>query len=278
MNIHMKTSSIRTQRLWVLLGWLVAGAPVVAQVPAGGAAQPSVGQQPTGAAASGQQPGAQQPAATGAVLPGGGVAVPSQPGTLPGRTNAQTALPAGPVNLQPGTVSTMNSGLTPAPTGLKPTAQNTGGQPFTLQEAIDFAVRQNVSVRNTLLDAVGAEARIREVKASALPQVAISGSFTDNLIIQRAFLPAQFFDRNAPADAPAVPVQFGVKYAGNAAASVSQVLYSASLNVGLRAAATYRELAQRTTAATKVAVVRWASSRYVAAARKPTFRLALYST
>ena len=156
----------------------------------------------------------------------------------------------------------MNSGLAPAPTGLMPTNQPVNGQTFTLQEAIDFAVRQNINVRNTQLDAVSAEARIREVKASALPQIGVSGSFTDNLIIQRAFLPAFFFDKNASPDAPAVPVQFGVTYSGNAAATVNQLLYSASLNVGLRAAATYRELAQRTTQATKVTVAEQVAKAY----------------
>ncbi|MBO0937738.1 TolC family protein [Fibrella sp. HMF5335] len=265
----MKTNSTyrnRTTALWLALGWLGIGA-VAAQVPTTGAptgsapTQPSVGQQPTGAAASGQQPGAQQPAATGSITPGGQAAVPSQPGVSP--TGApQPGLQNGPVNLQPGTVSTMNSGLAPAPTGLVSTTQPVNGQAFTLQEAIDFAVRQNINVRNTQLDAVSAEARIREIKASALPQISASGSFTDNLIIQRAFLPAVFFDPKASPDAPAVPVQFGVTYSGNAAASVNQLIYSASLNVGLRAAATYRELAQRTTQATKVTVAEQVAKAY----------------
>ena len=263
-----------THRSLALALWLAVAAPgtlwaqvPVAAPPAGSAptgsvpTQPTVGQQPTGASPSAQQPGAQQPAATGAITPGGQVAVPSQPGTLPAGTLQNGTLTT-PVNLQPATVSTFNSGLAPSPTGLRPSNQQAVGQSFSLQEAIDFATRQNVSVRNSQLDAISAEARIREIKSSALPQVSASASFTDNLIIQRAFLPAQFFDQNAPADAPAVPVQFGVKYAGNAAASVNQLLYSASLNVGLRAAATYRELAQRTTAATKVTVAEQVAKAY----------------
>ncbi|MBO0950347.1 TolC family protein [Fibrella sp. HMF5405] len=239
---------------------------LLAQVPAAGApastvpTQPSVGQQPTGAAASGQQPGAQQPAGTGAITPAGQV-VPSQPGTTPA-TTAQPAIQNGPVNLQSGTVSTFNSGLAPAPTGLKPANQVGAGQTFTLQEAIDFAIKQNINVRNSQLDAISAEARIHEIKASALPQVSASGSFTDNLIIQRAFLPANFFDPKASPDAPAVPVQFGVNYSANGTVAVNQLLYSAGLNVGLRAAATYRELAQRTTQATKVTVAEQVAKAY----------------
>ncbi len=257
----MKTSlTFQTTALYLLAGWL----GVLAQVPT----QPSVGQQPTGAAASGQQPGAQQPAATGAVVaqpgttPGTGANVPSQPGVNTTGNAPSSISPNGVVNLQPGVVATFNSGLGPSPTGLSPTGRSTAGSTYTLQQAIDFAVRQNVNVRNSQLDAVSAEARIREIKSSALPQISVSGSLTDNLIIQRAFLPAVFFDPNASPDAPAIPVQFGVKYSANAAASVNQVIYSASLNVGLRAAATYRELARRNLDGSKVLVAEQVAKAY----------------
>ncbi len=192
------------------------------------------------------------------VTPGTGVAVPSQPGVSNAGNTPSINGANGAVNLQPTVISTFNSGLGAAPTGLTASGKPGTGRPFTLQEAIDFAVRQNINVRNSQLDAVSAEARIKEIKASALPQVAASASLTDNLIIQRAFLPANFFDPNAPA----VPVQFGVKYSGNAALSLNQVIYSATLNVGLRAAATYRELAQRNLQASKVVVAEQVAKAY----------------
>jgi outer membrane protein TolC len=255
-------STIRVATLWLLAGGLIPAS--VAQV----ATQPSVGQQPTGAAASGQQPGAQQPAATGAIVaqpgttPGTGVSVPGQP-----NTNSAGAAPSlegatGPVNLQPGVISTFNSGLGLAPTGLTPSGGAGRGPSFTLQQAIDHALRQNINVKNSVLDGISAEGRIQEVRASALPQVAGSASLTDNLIIQRAFLPATFFDQNASPDAPAVPVQFGVKYSGNATINLNQVIYSPGLNVGLRAAATYRELAQRNLQGTKVTVAEQVAKAY----------------
>jgi len=258
----MKTSrTTHTAALYLLAGWLGAVAQVIP-------AQPSVGQQPTGAAASGQQPGAQQPAGTGSIV--------AQPGSTPGTTSNVPGQPAssvttgaptlttpnGAVNLQPGDVSTFNSGLGVAPNGLSPTGQSPTGQTYTLQQAIDFAIEKNVSIRNGKLDALSAEARIREIKSSALPQISASASLTDNLIIQRAFLPAVFFDPNASPDAPAVPVQFGVAYSANAAASVNQIIYSAALNVGLRAADTYRELAQRSLASSKVMVAEQVAKAY----------------
>jgi outer membrane protein TolC len=248
--------TIPTNRLitgWLIAGWLgTLGASTpgtaVAQVPAGASGAPAsnvpapTGQQPTGQQSSAAVQSGLQPAT-----------LPTQPGN-----NVPT-----PVNLQPEAVpTTLNSGLTPAPTGLINNGRPIVGQAFTLQEAIDFAVKQNINVRNAQLDAVSAEARIKEVGASARPQINAAGSLTDNLIIQRVFLPAQFFDQNAPADAPAVPVQFGVKYAGNLTATLSQVIYSASLGVGLRAASVYRELAQRVTDGTKVTVAEQVAKAY----------------
>ena len=253
------TLTFQTAALYLLAGWLGVLAQVVPT-------QPSVGQQPTGAAASGQQPGAQQPAGTGVIVaqpgttPGTGANVPSQPGVNSAGSTPLTS-PNGVVNLQPGVVSTFNSGLGPSPTGLSPTGQSTAGSTYTLQQAIDFAVSKNVNVRNSQLDAVSAEARIREIKSSALPQIAVNGSLTDNLIIQRAFLPANFVNPNASPD-DLISVQFGVKYSANATASVNQVIYSASLNVGLRAAATYRELARRNLDGSKVLVAEQVAKAY----------------
>ena len=61
----MKLINTRKPVLLWLLTLLSSTGPLLAQVIP---AQPSVGQQPTGAAASGQQPGAQQAAGTGSVV------------------------------------------------------------------------------------------------------------------------------------------------------------------------------------------------------------------
>jgi outer membrane protein TolC len=232
------------------------------------ATQPSVGQQPTGAAASGQQPGAQQPAATGSIVaqpgvtPGTGVSVPGQPSANPAAGTPSLDGATGPVNLQPSVISTFNSGLGLSPTGLTASGKAGKGQSFTLQQAIDFALRQNINIKNSILDGVSAEGRIREIKASALPQVAASASLSDNLIIQKAFLPAKFANPNASDNDPPLVVAFGVAYAGNATLNLNQVIYSPSLNVGLRAAATYRELAQRNLQGTKVTVAEQVAKAY----------------
>ena len=139
-------------------------------------------------------------------------------------------------------------------------AQDAG---YTLAEAVDYAVKHNINIKNAQLDAVSAEARIGEIRAAGLPQVAVNANFTDNLIIQRFFLPANAFgDPSVPSDAPPVAVKFGVRYQGSASATLTQLIFSGSYFIGLKAAATYRELAQKSTSQSKVTVAEAVTKAY----------------
>ncbi|GAB4015709.1 TolC family protein [Spirosoma koreense] len=135
-------------------------------------------------------------------------------------------------------------------------------QEFSLNEAIKFAVENNINVKNTALDALSAESRIQEVRGTALPQVTVAGQVTDNLIIQRVFLPAVFFDPKASESDPPRPVQFGVNYAGSLAGNLSQLLFDASYRLGLKAAETYRQLAQKNITASKITVAEQVAKAY----------------
>jgi len=133
---------------------------------------------------------------------------------------------------------------------------------YSLQEAIQYGLTHNINVKNTQTDAQSAESRIGEIRSIGLPQVTGSVSIMDNLIIQRAFLPAVFFDQNAPADAPPIAVQFGVKYSGNAGLQLSQILFNAQWLLGLKAAQAYRELAVKNVTQSKIQVAESVSKAY----------------
>ncbi len=137
--------------------------------------------------------------------------------------------------------------------------------PYTLEAAVDYAIKNNLNIKNTQLDARSAESRIGEIRAAGLPQVNVDASFNYNAIIQRVFLPAQFADPNAPDGAPPIAAQFGVKFSGNVGATLNQLIFSGSYLVGLRAAATYRELAQKNVTQSKVAVAEAVSKAYYSA-------------
>ncbi len=135
-------------------------------------------------------------------------------------------------------------------------------QEFSLNEAIKFAVDNNINVKNTHLDALSSESRIQELKGVALPQISVAGQVVDNLIIQKVFLPAIFFDPKAPETAPPVPVQFGVNYSGSMTGTLNQLLFDASYRLGLRAAETYRQLAQKNILASKITVAEQVAKAY----------------
>lgn len=135
-------------------------------------------------------------------------------------------------------------------------------QEFSLNEAIQFAIQNNINIKNAGLDALSSEARIQEVRGVALPQVSVAGSVVDNLIVQRAFLPAKFFNPNAADSDPPIAVQFGVNYSGSVSGNLNQLLFDASYRLGLKAAETYRQLAQKNITASKVAVAEQVAKAY----------------
>lgn len=142
---------------------------------------------------------------------------------------------------------------------------------FTLQEAIQFATTSNINVQTSRLDGASAEARIREVKSATLPQVSIGSTLTYNAIIQKFILPAGGFggpssstatSGNQPEDAGVTAIPFGVNFQGNVQATVNQLLFDASYKIGLRAAATFRELSQKNITASKINVAEQVAKAY----------------
>ena len=136
---------------------------------------------------------------------------------------------------------------------------------YSLKEAVDYAIKNNLNVKNAQLDAVSAEARIGEIRAAGLPQVNANFTLIDNIIIQRFFLPANAFDPTAPADAPPAAVEFGIPWQGSVSGTLNQLLFNGSYFVGLKAAATYRELAQKSITSSKVTVAEGVTKAYYSA-------------
>ncbi|MCY7356275.1 MAG: TolC family protein [Rudanella sp.] len=145
-------------------------------------------------------------------------------------------------------------------------------QSFSLTEAIQFATEKNLNVQSSRLDATSAEARIREVKGVALPQVSVGSQLTYNAIIQKFILPAGGFGGapasstatggNQPEQADVTAIPFGVNFQGNVQASVNQLLFDASYKLGLKAAATLRELSQKNVTASKINVAEQVAKAY----------------
>lgn len=114
-------------------------------------------------------------------------------------------------------------------------------QSFSLKEAVDYAIIHHVQVKNSNLDLQNASAKINEIKAIGLPQVNGGVTYTNNLIIQRMFIPAKTFNPNA-ADGEIVAAEFGVKNSGMANIGLSQLVFDGTYLLGLKASEVYKEL------------------------------------
>lgn len=141
-----------------------------------------------------------------------------------------------------------------------------GSQTLTLDECIAYALNNSVNVKNAVVDEKIADARVKETRGIGLPQVEASVGLTHNQKLPRFFLqnpePGQesFFDISGisgiqPGDVVAAQNFFQLKSAGNAAVSVSQILFNGSYLVGLKAANAYRELSVKSTEQTEEQVV-----------------------
>lgn len=123
-------------------------------------------------------------------------------------------------------------------------------QNYTLREAVDYAIKNHVTIKNAQIDILNAEARVREIKGIGLPQVNGNFNYSNNLIIQKVFIPAKTFDPTAPEGA-VIAAEFGVANSGNAGINLSQILFDGSYLLGLKAADVYKELPKKVLLQTK---------------------------
>jgi outer membrane protein TolC len=123
-------------------------------------------------------------------------------------------------------------------------------QDFTLREAVDYAVKNHINIKNAQLDILNAEARVNEIKGIGLPQINSNLGYTNNLIIQKVFIPAKTFDPKA-AEGDVIAAEFGVRNAVQAGIGLSQILFDGSYLLGLKAADVYKELSIKALVQTK---------------------------
>ncbi len=104
---------------------------------------------------------------------------------------------------------------------------------FSLQQAIDYSLKNSPNYLNADLDLKSAKYKRNEVMGLGLPQVNGSIDIKDYVAIPTSLLPGQFF--GAPAGTY-IPVKFGTKYNATAGFDASQLLFSSDYIVGLKAA------------------------------------------
>lgn len=128
-------------------------------------------------------------------------------------------------------------------TGMAPAMQaqtNTQAQlpsPFTLKNALTYALEHKSNVKKAKLDEENSEHKIAEVRSRALPTVTGSGSLTYNPILQLSAVPGELAGQ--PGTTLLIP--FGQKWSSGAAIALQQNLFDQSVFTGLKAARTTQE-------------------------------------
>ena len=111
-------------------------------------------------------------------------------------------------------------------------AQESKSSSFSLQQAIDYAMKNSPNVLNAELDKLNAIYRKNEITGIGVPQINGSVDFKDYLNIPTSLLPAQIF--GGPAGTY-IPVKFGTKYNATAGFTASQLIFNSDYLFGLKA-------------------------------------------
>lgn len=103
---------------------------------------------------------------------------------------------------------------------------------FTIQQALEYAHRNNVQVKNALLNIESQKQTNREITSAALPNITGSVNMTKYIDIPTSLIPGEIFG-GAPGSF--IPVQFGTKYNSTAGINLQQTLFDGQVFVGLQA-------------------------------------------
>lgn len=120
---------------------------------------------------------------------------------------------------------------------------------LSLQQAIDYAMQNQVLIKNALIDEQIAKQKVNEITGLGLPQINSSFDVKDFLEIPTSLIPAEIFG-GPPGTFAAV--KFGTKYQATAGLDASQLLFSGDYFLGLKASKVFVELSTQSTQRTKI--------------------------
>ena len=131
------------------------------------------------------------------------------------------------------------------------------GQSFTLQQCIDYALTNNTSVQNAVLDREITDNDDRDARTKVMPQVDAGVDYIHNFNIQKIILengviPA--FSDPGMKMGQVIAFQLQLRNTLTMSASASQVIYDRSLFAGLQGAETYKQLSEKKVTSSKIDV------------------------
>jgi outer membrane protein len=151
-------------------------------------------------------------------------------------------------------------------------AQQEGQASFTLEQCIEYALKNSISAQNAEIDQQIAAAKVKETIGLGLPQIDGTVQLVHNPQLQRFFTQYNpggggFFDLSQVpnikgGDVVAAKNFFQLKNSGSASVTVSQLLFSGNYLVGLQASKAYKELSYKAAIQNKEQIVQQVTKAY----------------
>ncbi|MDO5105372.1 TolC family protein [Capnocytophaga sp.] len=130
-------------------------------------------------------------------------------------------------------------------------------QRLPLKEAINYALQHKAEAEKARLNVEKSNYQIQEVRANALPNVAVTGGLIYNPKLQATYVDGSTFG------APGVlKLELGQKWTSQANAQLTQLLFNQTVFIGLKAARTTREFYQLNQELTENQIIEKVASSY----------------
>ena len=113
---------------------------------------------------------------------------------------------------------------------------------FSLEQARDYAVKNNYAVKNAQIGVDMAKKKVWETTAIGLPQVTGSATVNDYIKIPTTLIPGDFIGLPP---GQFVEIEFGTKYNATYGLTIGQLLFNGSYIVGLQTANIYKKLSDQ---------------------------------
>lgn len=129
-------------------------------------------------------------------------------------------------------------------------AQTSTKHAFSVKQAVEYASKNNVQVKNALLNIQVQEQTNRVITAAAYPSLNGNIGVTDYIDVPTQVIPGDFFGQPGQL----VPVKFGVKYSSSATLQLQQLLFDGQVFIGLQARRTSMDFARKNVEVTEEAI------------------------
>ncbi len=131
---------------------------------------------------------------------------------------------------------------------------------FSLQEAIEYGLKNRTEIDLYNLDVRAAELDIKEYYAIGLPKINATGEYQHFLEIPTSFVPAEFFGGPPGTFAE---LQFGLKNNFTSGISLNTLLFDGSFFTGLQAQKLYRKLTKKSINQTNYQIIQGITESYI---------------